>query len=164
MDQDIQMQDELMEGVEGTDSSMEMEQEGADTQAAPKKEAAGDNVRLYVKHAFATSATELEEMFGEYGQVLSVDVKFDRETNRPRGFAFVEMANRQEAQAAIEGINGRQVGTFTMVVNEASTDFKPAGGNRFGGNRGGGNRFGGNRGGGRYNNGGGRDSFRDNRW
>jgi RNA recognition motif-containing protein len=60
---------------------------------------------------------ELRELFAEHGSVDAVDVIMDRETGRPRGFAFVEMDN---ADAAIEALNGREIGGRTMRVDEAN--------------------------------------------
>jgi RNA recognition motif-containing protein len=76
--------------------------------------------RLYVGNiSFATSEAELEEAFGQYGTVVSVNVITDRETGRPRGFAFVEMGSDAEAQAAIEGLNDQELGGRTLRVNVA---------------------------------------------
>ncbi len=66
---------------------------------------------------YTMTEQELRELFAEHGSVDAVDVIMDRETGRPRGFAFVEMDN---AEAAIEALNGREIGGRTMRVDEAN--------------------------------------------
>lgn len=83
-------------------------------------------------------------MFEPHGQVASAQVVTDRETGRSRGFGFVEMPNDDEAQKAIEAMDGNTVGGRPLKVNEAKP--REAGGG-FGGNRGGGFGGGGGRGG-----------------
>ncbi len=91
-------------------------------------------------------------MFAEFGTVQSTNIIEDRETGRSRGFAFVEMSSKEEAQKAIEALNGKEIDGRELTVNEA----KPredrggggGGGNRGGGGRGGYGGGGGNRGGG----------------
>lgn len=101
---------------------------------------------------YRTTQEELYAAFANYGAVERVNVVTDRETGQPRGFAFVEMTNREEAEAAIAQLNGAQLGGRTLNVNEARP--KPAGGGGGGyGNRGGGG--GGGRGRGGYGGGGG---------
>ncbi len=95
--------------------------------------------KLYVGNlSFSTSEDELRDVFAAYGEVLSVALITDRETGRLRGFGFVEMDDAGAA-AAIQGLNGTEVGGRTLKVNEAQD--KPRGG-------GGGGGYGGNRGGG----------------
>ncbi len=99
---------------------------------------------------------ELEEFFEKFGTVTSVKVAMDRETGKSKGFAFVEMANAQEAKEAIEGLNDLPIGKKVLVVKEA--EEKPGGGGGFRPNRGGGDRGGyggGSGGGGGYRGGGG---------
>lgn len=88
---------------------------------------------------------ELRAAFAAYGQVDNVTIMRDRETGQPRGFAFVEMANDEEAEKAIAGTNGTQMGARSLNVNEARPKTERTGGGGF--NRGGGG-FGGGRGGG----------------
>lgn len=115
------------------------------------------STKLYVGNlAFQTTSQELNELFAQAGTVESASVVEDRMTGRSRGFAFVEMATKEEAASAIEQLNGKEVGGRALKVNEAKPRENRAGGGGggrggFGGNRGG---FGGNRGGG----GGGRSS------
>lgn len=75
---------------------------------------------------FQTTQDELYATFAQFGQVERVNIVTDRETGQPRGFAFVEMADRQEAENAINQLNGATLNGRTMNVNEARP--KPAGG------------------------------------
>jgi len=98
-------------------------------------------LNIYVGNlSFDTTESELEKAFANYGTVQSARIATDRDTNRPRGFGFVEMANQAEAEAAIAGLNGTELQGRTLTVNEARPREDR-------GNRGGG---GGNRGGGGY--------------
>jgi RNA recognition motif-containing protein len=95
--------------------------------------------KLYVGNcSFDITEQQLRDLFSPYGEVTSVNVITDRDTGRPRGFAFVEMASDAEAQAAIKGVNGTEHGGRTLKVNEAKP--KPEG--RSGGGGGGGGRGG----------------------
>jgi RNA recognition motif-containing protein len=110
------------------------------------------STKLYVGNlAFQTTSEELQDLFAQAGTVESASVVEDRMTGRSRGFAFVEMATKEEATAAIEQFNGKEVGGRALKVNEAKPrENRGGGGGRgFGGNRGGygGNRNGGGRGG-----------------
>lgn len=92
-------------------------------------------MKIYVGNlSYNTTQPALEEQFGAFGQVEEVAIINDRETGRPRGFAFVTMADQAEGQQAIEGMNGVELDGRTLTVNEARP--KPAGGG--GGRRGGG--------------------------
>ena len=108
------------------------------------------STKLYVGNlAFQTTSEELQALFAQAGTVESASVVEDRMTGRSRGFAFVEMSTAEEATAAIDQFNGKEVGGRALKVNEAKPreNRNGGGGGRggFGGNRGG---FGGNRGGG----------------
>jgi RNA recognition motif-containing protein len=95
--------------------------------------------KLYVGNlAYTVTDSTLEQMFTQHGMVQSAQVIMDRDTGRSKGFGFVEMSSDQEAQAAIQALNGLQMEGRSLTVNEA----KPREGG--GGNRGG---YGGNRGG-----------------
>ena len=100
---------------------------------------------------FNVSEDELRQAFSAYGQVDNVTILKDRDTGQPRGFGFVEMANDEEAEKAISGINGTQLGSRVLNVNEARPKVSKGG---FGGGGGGGR--GGYGGGGRGGNRGGR--------
>src|SRR5580693_4758939 len=90
---------------------------------------------------FRTTQEELQQAFAQYGAVERVNIVTDRDTGQPRGFAFVEMTERRDAETAISQLNGAELNGRAMNVNEARP--KPAGG---GGGYGGGGGF--NRGGG----------------
>ena len=96
--------------------------------------------RVYVGNLpFDTDASQLRALFEEGGREVS-DVKIitDRDTGRPRGFAFVEMGNQSDAKAAILALNGREVGGRALTVNEAKEQAPRRGGGRggLGGGRG----------------------------
>lgn len=103
-------------------------------------------MKLYVGNlSFSTSEAELRELFSAHGDVTSASLVMDRETGRPRGFGFVEFASADHAKAAINALNGKNVGGRDLTVNEA----KPREGGGGGGGRGGfGGGGGGRRGGG----------------
>ncbi|HEX3599282.1 MAG TPA: RNA-binding protein, partial [Lacipirellulaceae bacterium] len=104
--------------------------------------------------SFSTTEETLQAEFGAHGQVEEVAVITDRDTGRPRGFAFVSMANDNEGRAAIEALNGTEVDGRTITVNEARP--KSGGGGGGGGGGRGGYRGGGGGGGrGGYGGGGG---------
>ena len=86
--------------------------------------------------SFNTSEDELRQIFEPFGQVERVSILTDRDTGRSRGFGFVEMANDEEGEKAIAGLNGSQVGGRTINVNEARPKAERAGEGR-GGDRGG---------------------------
>ncbi len=105
--------------------------------------------RLYVGNLKYTVTSEhLQELFEQFGAVSSAQVLSDRETGRSRGFGFVEMPNDDEAQAAIETLDGQDHDGRRLTVNEARPRT-PGGGGGGGGYRGGGG-GGGYRGGGGY--------------
>jgi RNA recognition motif-containing protein len=105
--------------------------------------------RLYVGNlSYDTTELELREVFGKFGTVADAKVVTDRETGRPRGFAFVEMSSDQEAQEAIAQLSGRELGGRALNVNEAQERSGGGGGGRGGGGGGGGGRGGGGGGGG----------------
>jgi RNA recognition motif-containing protein len=77
-------------------------------------------MRLFVANiAFTTTEEELERLFAPYGSVDRVQIITDRDTGRSRGFAFVEMPDATQAQAAIAGLNGTSLGGRPLTVNEA---------------------------------------------
>jgi RNA recognition motif-containing protein len=119
--------------------------------------------KLYVGNlSYDTSDSKLQEMFEEYGAVQSAQVIMDRDTGRSKGFGFVEMSSDQEAQAAINGLNGKEAGGRSLTVNEARPR-EDRGGSR-GGYGGGGGRSGGGGGGGRSGGGGGRGGYGGGRY
>ena len=99
--------------------------------------------KLYVGNlAFQTSSEDLRQIFAQAGTVESATVVEDRDTGRSRGFGFVEMSSREEAQAAISQFNGQDVNGRSLTVNEAKPREDRGGRGGFGGNRGNGNRGG----------------------
>lgn len=103
------------------------------------------STKLYVGNlAFQTNSQELQELFAQAGTVESASVVEDRDTGRSRGFGFVEMASKEEGEAAISQFNGKEMNGRALTVNEAKPRENRGGGRGFGGNRGG---YGGNRGG-----------------
>jgi RNA recognition motif-containing protein len=106
--------------------------------------------KLYVGNlAYGVSSSDLQQMFEAHGTVESAQVIMDRDTGRSKGFGFVEMGSDQEAQAAIDSLNGKEVDGRNLTVNEARPKEGGGGG---GGGRGG---YGGGGGGGRGGYGGG---------
>lgn len=116
--------------------------------------------KLYVGNLpYQVRDSDLEQAFGQFGQVTSAKVMMERETGRSKGFGFVEMGSDAEAQAAISGMNGQPMGGRSIVVNEARPmENRPRGfgsGGGGGGGYGGGGGGGGRSGGGGYGGGGG---------
>ncbi|MEN9979852.1 MAG: RNA-binding protein [candidate division WOR-3 bacterium] len=90
--------------------------------------------RLFVGNLpFSATESQLRDLFGQHGEVVSVNIVTDRFTNRPRGFAFVEMATDEAAQAAIQGLNGYSLDDRALNVNEARERTESRG--SFGANR-----------------------------
>lgn len=93
-------------------------------------------MRLYVGNlSYETSEDDLRQAFGQYGAVESITVVTDKYTGKSKGFAFVEMSSKEEAQAAISGLDGTQLGERTLKVNEARPKPERRGGDRGGGGR-----------------------------
>ena len=129
--------------------------------------------KLYVGNLpYSVRDGDLEQAFGQFGSVTSAKVMMERDTGRSKGFGFVEMGTDEEAQSAINGMNGQPLGGRSVVVNEARPmEERPprsggggygGGGRREGGGESGfrspygsGPRGGGNGGGGRREGGGG---------
>jgi len=122
------------------------------------------NQRIYVGNLpFSARQEDVEQLFSEFGEVISVALPNDRETGRPRGFGFVEMS-KDDATAAIKALDGKDFDGRNLRVNEAEPREERRGGGGYGGGGrggygggGGGYGGGGNRGGG-YG-GGGRDRY-----
>jgi RNA recognition motif-containing protein len=106
--------------------------------------------RLYVGNlSYGTTNDNLQQLFAQFGNVVSAQVVQDRDTGRSKGFAFVEMGTDQEAQAAIQGLHDKDHDGRPLTVNEARPrEERGGGGGGYGGGRGGG--------GGGYGGGGGR--------
>ena len=117
--------------------------------------------KLYVGNLpYSYRDSDMEQAFSQYGTVSSAKVMMERDTGRSKGFGFVEMSNDAEAQAAIAGMNGQQIGGRGLVVNEArpmeARAPRSGGFGGGGGGYGGGGGSGGGSGGGGYGGGGGR--------
>ena len=106
--------------------------------------------KLYVGNlSFQTTQQDLEELFAQSGQVSSVNLMTDRDSGQSRGFAFVEMSTEEEAQAAIQALDGKELDGRALKVNEARAREDRGGRGGFGGGgRGGSGGGGGYRGGG----------------
>lgn len=96
--------------------------------------------------SFNTTESELRSAFEQFGSVTDVYVAMDKMTGRPRGFAFVTMSSAEEAQKAIEGMNGKDMDGRALTVNVAKPrEERPPGGGggrrEFGGGGGGRNRY-----------------------
>ena len=111
--------------------------------------------KLYVGNlTYNVNESDLEALFAPFGSVQSAQIIVDRDTNRSKGFGFVEMGSDAEAQAAIQGLNGHDHDGRNLTVNEAKPrEARPGGGGGYGGGGGGG--YGGGGGGGRGGYGGG---------
>jgi RNA recognition motif-containing protein len=110
--------------------------------------------KLYVGNlSYSVRDDDLQQQFSAYGQVQSAKVMMERDTGRSKGFGFVEMGSAAEAQAAIDGLNGKNVGGRDLTVNIARPMEPRAprsgGGGGYGGGGGGGG-YGGGGGGRRY--------------
>jgi RNA recognition motif-containing protein len=105
------------------------------------------NSKLFIGNlSFNATENDLQDAFSQFGVVSEVNIMMDRATNRPRGFAFVTMATPEDAEKAIQGMNGKDFDGRALTVNEARPrEDRPP---RFGGGGGGGG-------------GGGRDRDRD---
>lgn len=79
---------------------------------------------IYVGNlSYEASEQELESMFTEYGEVTSARIITDRDTDRSKGFGFVEMADATAAEAAINGLNGKEWKSRELRVNEARPKY-----------------------------------------
>ncbi|MDP7034654.1 MAG: RNA-binding protein [Planctomycetota bacterium] len=93
-------------------------------------------LNLYVGNLpFSAADDEIRQLFEQYGQVESVNLISDRETGRPRGFGFVEMAEREGGERAIEELDGKDFGGRQLTVNEARPRAPRGGGGGGGGPR-----------------------------
>lgn len=88
-------------------------------------------MKIYVGNlAFETTEAEVNELFGQHGEVSEVALINDRDTGRPRGFGFVEMRNEQSARNAIAALDGMEIGGRQIKVNEARARNDRGGGQR----------------------------------
>ncbi|MEM8867225.1 MAG: RNA-binding protein [Verrucomicrobiota bacterium] len=116
------------------------------------------NTKMYVGNLpFDASVEDIQGLFETHGAVQDVFIVKNRETGRPRGFAFVTMETKEAMDAAIEALNGNEFMGRPLVINEARPREEGGGGGRSFGGGGGGRSFGGGGGGGRGGYGGGGD-------
>lgn len=111
------------------------------------------DMKMYVGNLpFQTSNDELQELFSNYGTVTDIHMPMDRDSGRPRGFAFVTMSSKDEMVAAIKALDGEDLGGRPLRINEAQPREERGGGGYGGGGgggrggndrRGGGNSYGG---------------------
>jgi RNA recognition motif-containing protein len=102
--------------------------------------------RLYVGNlSYSVGSADLEQLFSQFGEVKHAEVINDRDTGRSKGFGFVEMGDDGAAQAAIQGLNGKEFGGRALTVNEARPREERGFGGGGGGGRGGGYGGGGGR-------------------
>jgi len=107
--------------------------------------------KLFVGNlSFNTTENDLQDAFAAFGTVTEANLMMDRSTNRPRGFGFVTMSSAEEAQKAIDGLNGKEMDGRALTVNVAKPREE-----RSGGGGGGRREYGGGGGGGGYGGGGG---------
>src|SRR5579875_2666605 len=89
------------------------------------------NTKLFVGNlSFKLTESDLEALFSQAGQVVSVSIPTDRETGRKRGFAFVEMSSQSEAENAVRLFNGQTVQDRQIVVNPSKPKEKTGAGGR----------------------------------
>ena len=86
-------------------------------------------LNIYVGNLpFSATESELQDLFGQHGEVVRANIITDRNTGRSRGFGFVEMTNDDEGRAAIEALNGQDFGGRALTVNEAKPRAEHSGG------------------------------------
>ena len=128
------------------------------------------NTKLFVGNiSFNTTENDLQDAFAAHGTVTEANLMVDRMSGRPRGFGFVTMSTPEEAQKAIQAMNGASIDGRNLTVNLARPREERSGGGEGGGGRGG---YGGGRGGGggggggrrEYSGGGGGGGGRGNRY
>lgn len=89
-------------------------------------------MKLYVGNlSYDITEEELRQAFAAFGEVASVDIIKDKFSNRPKGFGFIEMPNKAEAEAAVTNLNGKELKGRAINVNEARP--RPEGGQARGG-------------------------------
>ena len=92
--------------------------------------------KLYVGNMdYSTTQEQIRELFSQAGEVTDVSLITDRETGRPKGFGFVEMATEEGSQEAIKRFNGYSLGNRNLTVNEARPREERSGGGSYGGGR-----------------------------
>src|SRR5580765_6116316 len=103
--------------------------------------------KLYVGNlSFNTTQNDLQDAFAAFGTVTETNLMMDRETGRPRGFGFITMSSAEEAQKAIDALNGKSIDGRALTVNVAKPREERTGGGgggrrEYGGGGGGRNRY-----------------------
>ena len=96
-------------------------------------------MKLYVGNlSYETTENDLQDLFEQHGQVSEVTLMMDRMTGKSRGFAFITMADKAQAEAAMAALNGKELAGRALTVNEARAREerpRPYGSQRFAGNR-----------------------------
>jgi RNA recognition motif-containing protein len=96
-------------------------------------------MKIYVGNlSYDVTEDELAAEFGAYGKVESVVIPSDKYSGRPKGFGFIEMASKSEAEAAIAGLNSKSIRERTIIVNEARPRTENRGGGSYDNRRSGG--------------------------
>ena len=135
-------------GAVPTKTNHSLEAQGRRLRFAPGREREKQMTNIFVGNlSYQTTQEDLQQAFSQYGGVERVNIVTDRDSGQPRGFAFVEMTEKRDAETAIAQLNGAEMNGRALNVNEARP--KPAGGGG-GGNRGGRGGSGGGRGGSRW--------------
>lgn len=101
------------------------------------------SMKLYVGNlSYQTTESELRDLFAAYGEVESAKLITDRDTGRSKGFGFIELSSRGAGEQAIAALNGKEVGSRQLKVNEAKPQTNDRGGDGgYGGRRGGSGRY-----------------------
>jgi cold-inducible RNA-binding protein len=98
-------------------------------------------MKIYIGNlSYEVTEEDLRQEFGAFGEVTSANIITDKYSGRPKGFGFVEMASKSEAEAAITALNGKTLKDRTVVVNEARPRTDSRSGGSYGNRRGGGYR------------------------
>jgi cold-inducible RNA-binding protein len=91
------------------------------------------NMKIYVGNlSYEVTEQDLRQEFEAFGEVASVDIITDKHSGRPKGFAFVEMISKSEAEAAITGLNNKAIKDHNIVVNESRPRVSNSGGGSYG--------------------------------
>ena len=106
--------------ISNVDDSIKFIIVGAGRNSKRKDAEKGHRMNIYVGNIpYSMTENEVKALFEQYGEVSNARVITDRETGRAKGFAFVEMPNKEQAIAAIEAVNGSEQGGRSLIVNEA---------------------------------------------
>ena len=91
-------------------------------------------MKLYVGNlSYSVTEDELKQAFAAFGEVTSISIPIDKYSGRPKGFGFIEMATKEQAEAAIAGLNGKPIKERTIMVAEARPRPEGGSGGGYGG-------------------------------